>query len=155
VEIYNVNIAANGIPRIKRLIAVVVLFAITVTAYFAVELATRWRWPEHNESDTVSQMFVQAIIWGLLMSIIFSFRKAPKYQIVVDDDEISTKNFDSMNRLYSRSIHRGQVRTLIERKTGLLVSRHNRFGTFLWGGVWVPKQLADYEYLKRLVSEWK
>jgi hypothetical protein len=155
VDIYNVSMAANRIPKVKRLGSFVALFAIYVPAYFVVELATHWLWPGHRRSDTASRMVVTAVVWGLLMTIALSFRKAAEYQIIVDDDEISTKNFNSRNRLYSRRVHRGQVRTLIEKRQGLLISRHNRIGTFFWGGLWVPKQLADYEYLKRLVSGWK
>ena len=37
----------------------------------------------------------------------------------------------------------------------MIVSRYNRVGTFFWGGILIPKNLAYYEYLKRLVSSWK
>ena len=122
---------------------------------FAIELGTKWLWPAHGESGSILGMVFTAIFWGLVMSKTFVFRKAASYQILVDEDEISAKNFKSMNWLSSRTIRRLQVRTVIEKREGLIISRYNRVGTFFWGGIWIPKQLADYEYLKRMVTSWR
>ena len=99
-------------------------------------------------------MLVQATLWASFMTIAFTFLKVGHYQILVDDEEMST-NFKSRNHLFSRTVRRGEVKTLIQRRHGLLISEHNRIGTYFWGGVWVPKELADYEYLKRLAMSWK
>jgi hypothetical protein len=155
VDIYNVDLATARIPRGKRFRRFLAMFAIFGPVYFAIEFAFEWLWPVHRGRDRTFGMAIQAVLWGFAMSITFSFRKGAHYQIIVDEDEISTKNFKSMNRLSSRTIPRSQVRTLIEKRNGLMISRHNRVGAFFWGGIWIPKQLADYEYLKRLVSSWK
>jgi hypothetical protein len=151
VDIYNVDLATARIPRGKRFRNFLAMFAIFGPVYFAIE----WLWPARSGSDRTLEMAVQAVLWGFGMSIMFSFRKGAQYQIIVDEDEISTKNFKFMNRLSSRTIPRSHVRTLIEKRNGLMISRHNRVGAYFWGGIWIPKQLADYEYLKRLVSSWK
>ncbi len=89
------------------------------------------------------------------MSLTFTFRKAVQYQIVVDDEEIRTGNFTSMNWLAARTVRRSEIKTAFEKRSGMIVSRYNRVGTFFWGGILIPKNLAYYEYLKRLVSSWK
>jgi membrane-bound metal-dependent hydrolase YbcI (DUF457 family) len=154
VDIYNVNIAKTRIPRVQRFGSFLGLFAMYAMCYFAVEWAIHWLWPRDRNSASALGMLVTAVIWATLMSTVFSSLRPVEYQIMVDEDEISTGNFKSWNQLFSRSIHRGEVKTVIERKKGLLISRHNRIGTFLWGGIWIPKQLDDYEYLKRLISGW-
>lgn len=130
------------------------MFLLYAVGYFAVEWATHWLWHRDSDSGSAFGMLVTAILWATIMSTVFSSLKPAEYQIMVDEEQIRTGNFKSWNQLFSRSIHRSEVKTLIERKNGLLISRHNRIGTFLWGGIWIPKQLADYEYLKRMVSGW-
>jgi len=79
-----------------------------------------------------------------------------KYQIVVDDDEITTRNFNSYNWMLCKTIRRREICTVIEKEQGLLISRKGRAATrYLFGGIWIPKHLADYEHLKRLVLSWK
>jgi hypothetical protein len=77
------------------------------------------------------------------------------YQIVVEEDEITTRNFNSYNRMFSKTIRRGEIRTVVEKKQGLLISSRGRVATSFLGGIWIPKQLADYEYLKRLILNWR
>jgi hypothetical protein len=153
VDIYNVNLGVMRIPKRKRLEDFLVLLAICGSTYFAIE----WLWPGHHGKEKFLGMIIQAVLWGLGMSVMFSFKRGAEYQLVVDEDEeeISTKNFKSNSRLFSRTVRRGQIRTVVEKDKGLLISRHSRVGTFFWGGIWIPKQLADYEYLKRLVLSWK
>jgi hypothetical protein len=154
VDTYSIDLAAVRVPRAKRFTWLLIQFAILVPLYFFVLLASQWLFHLHRETDRVG-MIIQSVIFGFCMSLLSSFRKGAQYQIEVDEEAIRTKNFSSNNWLSSRAIRRGEVRTLIERRNGLLVSRHNRVGTFFWGGVWIPKQLADYEYLKRMVSSWR
>jgi hypothetical protein len=158
VDIYNVNLGVMRISKRNRLGNFLVFLAISAPLYFAIE----WLWPGHHGKDEVLGMEFKAVFWGFGMSVMFSFHRrglfgSAEYQLVVDEDEgeISTKNFKSNNRLFSRTVRRGQIRTVVEKEKGLLISSHNRVGTFFWGGIWIPRQLADYEYLKRLVLSWK
>jgi hypothetical protein len=88
---------------------------------------------------------VFAGIWVWLLK-----RSLTRYEISVDDEEIRVKFFMSV-----RSIHRGKIRTILERKEGLLISGQNRINTFFWGGVWVPRQLPEYKELRHLAESWK
>ena len=154
-DIYNVDLATARISTAKWFARFLALFVQFGLIYFAVMFVLEWFWLRHNGRDTIRGFTFKVFFWALFMSLSFSFRKPGQYQIVVDEAEISTKNFRSMSWLSSRTIRRSEVRTLIERPNGLLISRYNRVGTFFWGGIWIPKQLADYEYLKRLVFSWK
>ena len=152
-NVYNVNSATVRVPRTQRLVSFLILLTLEVSIYFAALLATHWLWHWNPESRTLG-LFLQSILFGFVMSIMFYFLRPARYQILVDDEEMST-DFNSRNHLFSRTVRRGEVKTLIQRRHGLLISQHNRIGTYFWGGVWVPKELADYEYLKRLAISWK
>jgi len=157
-EIYNVDLTEAIASKHRRVSMFFIMFACTAPTYFVLE----WFWHSHPR-PTVTEMAIQAILFSLGMSAIQSsrsyWRSASKswstYQIVVDDDEIATRNFNSFNRLHSKTIRRGEIRTVIEKEQGLLISRRGRAATrYFFGGIWIPKQLADYEYLKRLVLGW-
>jgi hypothetical protein len=158
IEVYDVDLHDTLVTRHKRLRMFFLAFATVTPMHFALN----WLWPLHGEAREVWDMAIQAILYGLLMSAICSSRKWmlyitkswSKYQIVVADDEIKTRNFESHNRMLSRTIQRGEIRTLIEKEAGLLISSRDRVGTFFFGGIWIPKRLADYEYLRRLLSRW-
>jgi hypothetical protein len=158
-EIYNVDLTEAMANRHRRVRMFFILFACFAPSYFALE----WLWRSHSR-PTVTAMAIQAIFFSLVMSAIQSSRSNwlsaseswSTYQIVVSDDEIVTRNFNSFSRLYSKTIRRGEIRTVIEKEQGLLISRRGRAATrYFFGGIWIPKQLADYEYLKRLVLSWR
>jgi hypothetical protein len=154
VDTYNVNLAAVRIPRAKRFTWFLIQFAMFGPLYFLVLLASQWLFHLHREIDLVG-MFIKAVIFGIGMSLLSSFRKGGQYQIEIDEEEIRTKNFSSVGWGAARTVRKGEVRTLVESQNGMLISCYSRVGTAFWGGIWVPKQLADYEYLKRIVSNWK
>jgi hypothetical protein len=158
-DIYNVDLTDMLVARHRRWRMFFILFAVTAPAYFVAE----WLWPAHPEARRIWEMAIIAFFWGLVMSLISSSRKRMlsitrpwrTYQIVVEEDEIKTRNYESWNWMFSRTIRRGEIRTITEKEAGLFISTHDRVGAFLWGGILIPKRLADYEYLRRLLSNWK
>ena len=76
--------------------------------------------------------------------------------ITVDGDLLVQKGMGGF-----RKVHRGQIKTIREWKTnflrdgGLMLSDRGRFGTLMWGGVWIPRTLPEYEYLKNVAEMWK
>jgi hypothetical protein len=150
VDIYNVNRSVVRVPKRYRLRNFLVLFAIYAPIYFAI----LWLWTGHHGKNEIVGTVIQSVLWGIGMSMIFSTRAEYQLMVKEDEGEIST-NFKSINRLFSRTVRPGQIRTVVEREKGLLISRHDRVGTFFWGGIWIPRPLADYEHLKRLVLSWK
>ena len=158
-EVYNVDLVEDIASKHRRVRMFFILFACGAPIYFALQ----WFWHSHPR-PTVTEMAIQAIFFSLLMSAIQSSRSRwlstskswSKYQIVVDDDEITTRNFNSYNWMLSKTIRRGEIRTVIEKEQGLLISRKGRAATrYFFGGIWIPKHLADYEYLKGLVISWR
>ena len=158
-EVYNVDLVEDIASKHRRVRIFFTLFASAAPVYFALE----WFW-HSRPKPTVAEMAIQAIFFGLVMSAIQSSRSRwlslskswSKYQIVVDDDEITTRNFNSYNWMLCKTIRRREICTVIEKEQGLLISRKGRAATrYLFGGIWIPKHLADYEHLKRLVLSWK
>jgi hypothetical protein len=68
------------------------------------------------------------------------------YQIVLEEEGASTRTIGCFPEPYAG----GKSEPFIEKKQGLLLSRRGRAAAYFLGGVWIPKQLADYEFLKRL-----
>jgi hypothetical protein len=155
VEIYDVGASLLGSPKPKALVRFIKLFVLWAPIYFLFYILIEWVWPGYSERVGVKRIVIQALIWACSMSLFFSFKKANEYQLCVDDEEIRATNFRENNRLFARCVRRGQIRTIVENERGLLISGHGRIGTFFWGGVWIPKQVADYEYLKRLAVSWQ
>jgi hypothetical protein len=174
-EIYDVELTEGerlaSLAKPRRWLVFAVCF-VSSAAFFSFALI----WPEpapvflfpgtHVSYELVYEL-VRAVFlpffWSLLMSWYFcskSFllgltKSWKNYQIVIEEDRISTRGFSSQNWMISKSILRDKVRTIIENKKGLLVSDRGRLGTYLFARIWIPNQLPDYEYLKRLVTSWK
>jgi hypothetical protein len=149
VQIYKISAEVVNASRGKTYMKVLKMAAL----YAPIYLAVGWLWPSLHGRDGLTWLIVNACFQGLLVAGIWVWllrRSLRRYEISVDDEEIRVKFFMSI-----RSIHRGKIRTLLERKEGLLISGRNRIGTFLWGGIWVPRQLPEYEELKRLAESWK
>jgi hypothetical protein len=149
VQTYKISAEMVNASRGKTYMKVLKMAAL----YAPIYLAVGWLWPSLHGRDGLTWLIVNACFQGLLVAGIWVWllrRSLRRYEISVDDEEIRVKFFMSI-----RSIHRGKIRTLLERKEGLLISGRNRIGTFLWGGVWVPRQLPEYEELKRLAESWK
>lgn len=91
----------------------------------------------------------------IFMVIRVSGKRIP-CNITVDGDLIVQKGLGGF-----RKVHRGRIKTIQEWKTnflrdgGLMLSDRGRFWTFLWGGIWIPRALPEYEYLKRVAKMWK
>jgi hypothetical protein len=156
-EIYNVDLTHMPVARHRRLRLFLIYFAFCAPAFFVGE----WLLFDRAERG-ISRMAITAVLFSLALSVVnsspkgmLSTRSWRKYQIVVEEDEIKTRNYESWNWMFSKTIRRSEIRTVIEKEAGLFISSHDRVGTFLWGGIWIPKQLADYEYLRRLMSHWK
>ena len=110
-DIYDVDLAAKRIPKTKRIVTFLALFAEFGLVYFAIEFLFEWLWPARHGREWIWGMVAKALFWAFFMSLTFSFKKPGQYQIVVDEDEISTRNFKTMSWLSSRTIRRSEVRT--------------------------------------------
>jgi hypothetical protein len=168
-EIYDVTISEDQrMVKPRRLRSFAVCLVLSTAGFFAFERL----WPDrpnafvfpgtHVSNDVVQPLFM-AFFWSLFMSWYFSSKRFvlsvsepwKSYQIVVEDDRIRTRSFASHNGMLSKTIRRGEVRTIIESERGLMASDRGRLGTYVFARIWIPRQLPEYECLKRLMTSWK
>ena len=96
---------------------------------------------------------------GAIIGFMIGLRVAPKqYSLTVTENKIAATGPASP---FETAVSRGEIRSIIPMNgncfygAGLLISERSRFGTWLWGGVWVPKELPEYEYVRDLAESWK
>src|ERR1700690_2941564 len=103
----------------------------------AIEVIGHFLWPSLF-SGPLSGFFISAIIFALL-SMAFGVRKFD-YKVFVSDDSITT-----VRSRYQRSVRKNEVKMVIESEgnvwfaPSLRISKYGRFGTWFWGGIWIPK----------------
>jgi hypothetical protein len=155
VEVYSVPAGAQKASRSRIFAQGLTAFAFCFTIYFLIDLC----WPFSHETRNLPGSLTKALIWSAFMTIFMAVRMSGNrgpYNITVDGDVIVQKGLGGF-----RKVHRGQIKTLVERKTnflrdgGLILSDRGRFGVFMWGGVWIPRTLPEYEYLKNVAEMWK
>jgi len=127
-------------------------FLFAVALFMALEFLWRRAW--HNLTG-------RDVFWGLIEAIFFAALAVSRdpmfpYDLIVFDDAIVSER-----SWFKRSVRKDEVRTVSEsfrnplNPPGLQISKYGSLGTFLWGCVWVPKALPDYEYVKNLALTWK
>jgi hypothetical protein len=134
--------------RPKPTTRLLVIAAIYAPVYFVVHVANQRAWaPAYARPGLASNLIltaIQTIIFSCAI-VWFTERRVTELEIFVDDDRICVRN---------QCITRGQVKTVVERKNGILLSDRGRLATYLFGGVWIPRQLPAYEHLKSLALSW-
>jgi hypothetical protein len=127
---------------------------IAIGPYVSMDLA--WRWlnlshPRESMPSTILRSVFQGTIVGLAFIWIEQAQREKQYELVVDEHQMSTRySFFSHPR-----VRRDQVRTIIEKRSGLFLSERSRIGMGFLGGLWIPKTLPEYESLKSLALSWK
>ena len=149
---------------LKRLALSVMCMAVV---YFLLMLAFTYLWPspyEKHESVYLIAMktaFI-SLLWGLGMT--FLQPKLPDGRLLVDDQSItSVTEYTGWMKWYKirRTVSAGKVRTIREIRSrlggpgGLAASERTRLGAWIWGGIYIPNTLPEYQQLKALVESWK
>jgi hypothetical protein len=131
--------------------AKILVFSIGII--FALNIAGRRLWTSPHSRESIPRTIADGVIDVGAFAFVWLWdeekRRGKKYKLIVDEDQMSHRF------VTSKSVRRGKVMTVIERRRGLLVSEHGQFGTHWFGGVWIPKQLPEYESLKLLAISWK
>jgi len=100
---------------------------------------------------------ISGIIFALLFVLVFT-KRVLTYELVVSDDCIT--------RLhpwpgFGRSVRKNEAKTVAETDGNILtapalrISKHGRFRTWLWGSIWIPKALPEYQSIRDLAMNWK
>jgi hypothetical protein len=137
----------------KKLLTFLLSFSISALALFALKVLVN----HFSLQSGILGMALESLAVSFFLTVwIYRRREELRlhYELVIDDDVIRL-NFGSDKALYCRSVNREKIQTLVESEKRLLVSEHGRVMTFFLGGVWVPRKLPDYEYVKRLVTNWQ
>jgi hypothetical protein len=153
VQTYRVDLkAASGVQKRtpKKFAAKFLLY---ITTWMLTCLLTKILWPPFFKLGLGTVAGI-GVLWSLSMAWFGGW--SAKY-IVGDSYELSVSNdcLTGKTNLTKHTVRRGEVRTVIERSNGLAVSCRNRTGTYLWGWVWIPRELPEYEQLKILAQSWK
>jgi hypothetical protein len=136
--------------------------------YFVVVFCLKLFWPTPRErSGGLTGIAVEAgfmaLLWGFGMAY-FSRKSVSSYKLLVDDASITgvTEYRGWMKWLVTRrTIRKGKVRTILSLKDGfgaargIGISERSKWGARMWGWVYVPSNLPEYEYLRQLAEGWR
>jgi hypothetical protein len=140
--------------------------------FAAIFFAIRFGWdfvaPIEKERDVLSVALKDGL-WALLMGTMMAFLPRPwvpsKPRISIDffvDEESISSEFRSYGilkwRLIRRTVRRGKIRSVFEikgRLGGIGISERGGFAARMWGYVYVPTSLPEYEEVKRLAESWR
>jgi len=135
--------------------------------YFILLFGWKFFWPTSTERNsgllgTAIETGVVSLLWGLTMA--FWPRKFPSYKLLVDDESItSVVEFTGWMKWWvvRRSISKGKVRTIWEIRgkqgmpRGMGFSERSGLSARMWGFVFLPSSLPDYESIKALAESWR
>lgn len=156
--VFKANPQELGFRKIKPTREILVVFAVGLLVFSVEDFLL--------SSQSISAFLLHSLLWTVAFTLVVFARlplvrkktRSDHYQLVIGEDEI-TMNLDYSTLIVrlalKKHIRRGQIKTIVERKSGLTVSKRNRIGTFFLGGVWIPKKLPEYEFLKSLTMGWK
>ena len=112
-------------------------------------------WPGPRSSGALMWSAVGDGIFAILVaaSLRWYTEKRKKTAINIDGDLIISKVNGSF-----RKLHRDQIKTIVEDNEtffhdgGMLLSKYGWLGTRYLGGIWIPRELPEYEAVKRFVE---
>jgi hypothetical protein len=106
---------------------------------------------------------ILSLFWALAM-VFFKSARVPNYKLLVDEESITgvTEYTGWMRWFVKRTtVRKSRVRTIFEIKAtafhpgGLGISERSMLGTRMLGFVFLPKELPEYDGLRRLVEGWR
>jgi hypothetical protein len=128
---------------------IIVLTAI----YFTFRLAFDLIWPSSDRNTNMNHFMVSAIGWSFLSAVItvlYAKLQLRQYELWLEDDRVRVRS-----KWFDRSVRKGEIRTTIERRDGLLISSRGRIGMFFCGGVLISRMLPEYDQLQDMIESWK
>jgi hypothetical protein len=163
VETYVLELGKSKAPLKSQALSVL-CFAVV---YFSVMLAFNHFWPSpYGAQESVYRIAFKVVFislfWGVAMSVVQ--RKIPSGKLVVNDQSMSF----SMEypewwkwRKFHKTVSAGKVRSIRETNGrfggpgGLVASERTGFSAWMYGGIFIPQTLPQYERLKTLVESWR
>ena len=154
VRTYHVTAEMAGFSRRRSTLRVLYLAGLFATIHFLLGFV----WHGSGASSVIGNL-IQSMVTGVLFALVFFFaflKPNMNYDLIVSDESIS-----AVHPWFDRGVRKGEVRTVVETAgnaltpAALRLSKFRRIGTFLWGCVWIPRALPEYESIKALAESWK
>ena len=120
--------------------------------YFTFRLAFDLIWPSSDQSTNMNRFLVSGIGWSFLSAIItvlYAKLQLRQYELWLEDDTVRVRS-----KWFDRSVRKGEIRTAIERRDGLLVSSRGRVGMFFCGGLLISRMLPEYDQIQNQIESW-
>jgi hypothetical protein len=146
--IYRPDTRTDRVRTPNTLANVIVLTAI----YFTFRLAFDLIWPSSDHSTNMNRFMVSGIGWSFLSAIItvlYAKLQLRQYELCLEDDRVRVRS-----KWFDRSVRKGEIRTAIERRDGLLVSSRGRVGMFFCGGLLISRMLPEYDQIQDQIESW-
>jgi hypothetical protein len=146
---YQVTPEVAGFSSKRRLLRGLVNGAL----FGAIEVIGRFLWPSLFSGPLLG-VVISAVIVGFLF-VVFDTRHF-NYKVLVSDDCITV-----VHSRYQRSVRKNEVKTVTESEGNVLlppslrISKYGWFGTWLRGGIWIPKTLPECAAIRDLALSWK
>jgi|GEM_PF-6123072 len=121
--------------------------------YFTFRLAFDLIWPSSDHSTNMNRFMASSIGWSFLCAIItvlYAKLQLRQYELWLEDDAVRVRS-----KWFDRSVRKGEIRTMIERRDGLLVSSRGRVGMFFCGGLLISRMLPEYDQLQNMIESWR
>jgi hypothetical protein len=156
-------------PKLKGKVIAVLLCA---GVFFALRLGMIFLWPSEYEKSGglggfVIEIAVVSLGWGLWMVFLTPIlgpiwgKRDRKIRFIVDGDSITAEYAYWPKRTLRRTVRKGKVRSIFEikgtslRPEGIGISEKSKFGARMFGFVYVPRTLPQFEELKRIAESWR
>ena len=133
-------------------------FLLSFVIYVAVGVILTKFWPTLG-SESIPRRIISGAVWAAAFTWAaskFGNKLDLPYELVVRDDEITAQY-----AIAFKTIHRGKVRTILERgrwlshRPGIVASERGKLGAWMWGGVFIPQDLPEYERLRDMILSWR
>jgi len=139
-------------------------------AAFVFILRFGWAWispPSGEKNSGLDRAAIEIGIWSSMYGAAIAFftsKPHSKYKLLVGEDSITgvTEYTGWMAWLaQQRTVRKGKIRNIFEikgragRLAGIGVSERSILGARMWGFVYVPTTLPQFEQLKHLAETWR
>ncbi|MGH9739908.1 MAG: hypothetical protein ACRD4X_15170 [Candidatus Acidiferrales bacterium] len=124
----------------------------------SLRLMIHYVWPSTVGAPNTLSDLVNSADFGLVFSwiAIFFVRKQSSCEILVSDDSIAVRR-----AFFTHRIRKSEMKTVVDTpgrflsEPGLRILKDGGFGAWVWGGIWIPKALPDYEHIRNFALSWK
>ena len=133
-------------------------FLLTLVTYVVAGVMHATFWPSLG-SESIARRILSGAVWAAAFTWTiskFGYGLGSYYDLVVSENEITAQYAVAF-----KTVHKGRVRTILERgrwlsnRPGMVASERGKLGAWFWGGVFIPRDLPDYDRPGETVLSWR